>query len=235
MKLKIIGILLLLSIVGPLQSQSISYGMEFGFTASFFDQKNAPYGDPTIVEGFKKNGLASFELGVIADYAINDALGLISGFFLADRGGSYRTKNPNFVYVDQFSGNQVDDAYNYLRYKLTYLEVPVSIKLDLMKKSDESLNIFVGATPMLNIGSKLKYNVFEGSSDPEENWEKEKREGAEPFVLGLNAGIEWRGGPLILYGKYLSNLTPLYNTEEPGYENYDVNMTSISIGMGFSF
>ena len=77
--------------------------------------------------------------------------------------------------------------------------------------------------------------IFEGSSDPEEKWESDKLEAANSFVFGLNTGIEWRGGPLTFYAEYSSNLSDLYDTTEPGFENFDIKMSTISFGMGVWF
>ena len=222
------------------EKNRIYYGMEGGFAISFFDQKNAPFFDPSLVEAFDKASRVSFELGATADYLVSDLLSFSSGLMYVERGGAYKTKNPDFVYVNQFSGSQQSDAYNYLRYKLSYIELPLSMNINLFKilninKEDERLNIFTGASAMINTGSKLRYNVFEGSSDPEEKWESDKLDAANSFVLGFNSGIEWRGGPLTLYAEYSRNLTDLYDTTEPGFENFDVKMGTISLGMGVWF
>lgn len=214
--------------------------MEAGFNVSFFDQKSAPYADPSLVSEFERSSRASFELGATADYLVSDLLSFSSGLMYVERGGGYRTKNPNFVYVNQFSGSQQSDAYNYLRYRLSYLELPLSVNVnvfDVLKigKEDQRLNAFVGASALANLVSKLRYNVFEGSSDPEENWESDKIGGDEPWVFAFNTGMEWRGGPLTLYVEYSNHLTSVYDPAEAGNESFDVAMGTVSFGMGFWF
>lgn len=240
---KLILFLVIQGIFFALKAQEknrIYYGMEAGFTVSFFDQKNAPFPEPSMVEAFEKSARTSFELGATADYMVSDLLSFSSGLMYTERGGAYKTKNPDFVYVNQFSGSQQSDAYNYLRYRLAYVELPLSMNINLFEilkvgKEDQSLNIFAGASGMINTGSKLRYNIFEGSSDPEEKWESDKLDAANSFVFGFNSGIEWRGGPLTLYVEYSSSLSDLYDTTKPGFENFDVKMSTISFGMGIWF
>lgn len=231
--------LILLSVGSEVYGQTKAIPrIDMGFTVSFFDAENPPNEDPSLVEEFEKTTRVAFEMGYGYDIFFNNALSMYGGLFYSEKGGAYRTQNPDFVYVNQFSGQQVDDAYNYIRYRLAYLEVPVLLKYNffdaLTLQDDEMfLNLFVGLSPMLNVGSKLRYNVFEGSTEADERWESEKREGAEPFVLAWNAGVEWRGGPLVLYGRYSANITDVYDTSKAGFENYDVNMSTISLGMAF--
>ena len=222
------------------EKNKIYYGMEGGFTISFFDQKNAPFLDPSLVEAFDKAARTSFELGATADYLVSDLLSFSSGLMYTERGGSYKTKNPDFVYVNQFSGSQQSDAYNYLRYRLSYFEIPLTANINLFEllnvgKEDQSLNVFVGGSGMVNMSSKLRYNTFEGSSDPEEKWEANDMDAANAFVFGFNSGVEWRGGPLTFYVEYSSNLSDPYDTSEPGFENFDIKMSTISLGMGVWF
>ena len=212
--------------------------IDIGFTVSFFDQETAPNEDPALVASFDNSNRVAFELGYGYEFRVNQGLGFYAGLFYSERGGGYKTKNPDVVYVNQFNGQQVDDAYNYLRYRLAYFEIPLLVKFNLFSilppQDDESaLNLFAGVSPMVNVGSKLRYNVFEGSSDVDEKWESEKLDGAEVFVIAWNAGVEWRGGPLIFYGRYSAALTDVYDTSKDGFENYDVKMATVSFGMAF--
>ncbi|MDN5216682.1 porin family protein [Fulvivirgaceae bacterium BMA12] len=227
------------SLVQVHAQDKIQYSFDLGFTISYFDQKNAPYPTPELVDEFDKSSRTSFEIGGNAAYALSNALSLSSGLRYTERGGAYKTKNPDFVYVNQITGNQVDDAYNYLRYRLVYLEIPVLVKLDVfdvfnIEANDSKLRIFGGVSGMLNIGSKLRYNIFEGSSDADEKWEADKLDGAESLVLSWTGGVEWNGGPLIFYARYSKNLGDIYDITEPGFENFDVEMTTISFGMGIN-
>lgn len=216
--------------------KKITYGFEAGITTSFFETPNAPHKNPDLVSDFDKNTRPGLELALKADMPLSDAFFLSSGLEYVERGGSYRTKNPGVVYVDQVSGEKADDAYNYLRYRLAYFEVPLRLKYKLINiTNEESWNIFAGPTAMVNVASKRRYNSFEGGSKPEEKWDADKLPGANTFVVGWNAGVEWRAQALIIYAKYLGNLTELYDTAQTGYENFDTDMHSISLGMGFTF
>ena len=214
----------------------ILYGFDMGFTINSFDKKNAPFPAPDLVQDFKKASRVSLEFGGTVEYAITQALTVSSGLRYVEKGGSYKTKNPNYIYTSQSSGDR--DAYNYLRYRLVYVEVPVLIKLNVYKifgiEAEESrVNLYGGISGMLNIGSKFRYNVFEGTSDVEESWESEKIDAAEKFVTGWIAGAEWKGGPFLLYARYAKSISEVYDTTQPGYETFDVSMSTISIGMGF--
>ena len=220
-------------------TNKIHIGMDAGLTVSFFDQKNAPYSDPTLVEEFNRAARPSFEVGATVDYIVSDLWSFSSGLVYTERGGGYRTKNPAFVYVNQFSGAQQSDAYNYLRYRLAYVELPITVNIDVFEildvgKDDEKLNVFIGASALANVASKLRWNVFEGRSDPDEKWESEKIDGAHQLVFALNTGVEWRGGSLSIYLEYSDHLTDIYNTPGAG-ESFDVSMSTISLGMGVWF
>lgn len=231
--------ILMLFIFAVSAQDKITYGFEAGFSTSFFDSQNAPHADPELVKEFEKNARPGLELAFLADLNLSDAWLLSSGLEYVERGGSYQTKNPGVVYVNQFSGEKADDAYNYLRYRLAYLEVPLRLKYNINKMINpdgkERWNIFAGPTAMLNVASKLRYNSFGSGSEPEEKWEADKLPGANTFVLGWNAGVEWRAEALIMYAKYLRNITDLYDTSQSGYENFNTDMNSICIGMGFEF
>lgn len=234
-----LAVVVLLAFSTKVYSQDkMLYGFDMGFTISFFDQRSAPYEDPQLVSEFSKAVRASFEFGMKAEYPLNNTFSLGSGLRYSEKGGAYKTKNPDFAYINQFSGNRVDDAYNYLRYRLTYLEVPLSIKIDLynllgMPKEDSKLNLIAGVSGMLNIGSKFRYNTFTGNSDADEEWDSSKLTGAKGTLLSWQTGLEWNEGPLILYAKYYKNIGEVYDTSKEGFENFGVNMSTIGIGMGF--
>lgn len=216
----------------------VKYSFDMGFTVSFFDKENAPFALPELVSEFEKASRTSLEFGGNVDYLLNDALSLSSGLRYTEKGGAYKTKNPNFTYVNQITGNRVDDAYNYLRYRLVYVEVPVLVKLNLfdvfnIDADDSKLKIYGGVSGMFNIGSKLRFNIFEGSSDAEEKWEAEKLDAAENLVLSWISGAEWNGGPFIIYARYAKAIGDIYDITQPGFESFDVNMTTLSFGMGF--
>lgn len=212
----------------------VYYMIDMGVTVSFFDQKTAPYSDPQAVEGFDKASRASLELGGNINYLLTDVFTLSSGLRYTEKGGAYKTKNPDFIYVNSISGSKADDAYNYLKYRLVYLEVPLLVKLNLARVLNTGgetadLNLYGGVTGMLNIGSKLRYNVFSGE---EESWEADRLEGAEDLLLSSVAGVEWSSGPLMLYARYTRNIGNVYDTSAPGYAHFNVNMHTISLGMG---
>jgi hypothetical protein len=213
----------------------VYYTVDMGVTVSFFDQKTAPYSDPSAVQAFDKASRASLELGGNINCPLSDAFTLSSGLRYAEKGGGYKTKNPDFIYVNSISGNKTDDAYNYLKYRLVYLEVPVLAKVNLFEvfnagSETSFLNLYGGVAGMLNIGSKLRYNVF--SSSEKESWKADRLEGAEDFLLSSVAGIEWGDGPLYFYARYAASISDVYDTTQPGYENFDVNMYTISFGLG---
>ena len=224
-----------LSISNTIYAQEkIRYGIDMGVTVSFFDHKIAPYPDPTLVQEFKKASRPSLEIGGFAEYSLTDALSVTPGLKYSEKGGGYKTKNPDFNYVNQF-GTKTSDAYNYLRYRLVYVELPVLVKLRVIniESKNSGLRLCGGFSGMLNIGSKFRYNVFEGASDPKEKWRSKKLDGAENFVLSWIAGAEWTEGPLILYARYAKTISDVYDTSKPGYENFDVTMGTVSIGLGF--
>lgn len=213
----------------------LSYSIDMGVPISFFDQETAPYPDPSVVSGFEKASRASFEIGGNINYALTGAFSVSSGLRYTEKGGGYKTKNPNFIYVNSISGNKEADAYNYLKYRLVYVEVPVLVKLSLGRvfkgtSLPSDVKLYGGVTGMFNIGSKFRYNVF--SSD-EESWESESLDGAENFLLSSVAGIEWNSGALIIYGRYCKNISDVYDVSRPGYASFNVNMHTLSFGLGF--
>lgn len=223
------------TVSGVNAQRKVYYTVDLGVAVSFFDKKTAPYPDPSAVAAFDKASRASLELGGNINYLLSDVFTLSSGLRYAEKGGGYKTKNPDFIYVNSISGSKTDDAYNYLKYRLVYLELPVVVKFNLFRalnigSETADLNLYGGVTGGLNIGSKLRYNVFE--SDEEEKWKANKLKGAEDLLLSSVTGVEWSNGPLMLYVRYTQNIGNVYDTTEPGYENFDVNMYTLSIGMG---
>jgi len=214
----------------------IYYTINTGVTISSFNQETAPFPDPSLVVGFEKANRTSLEVGGDVNYLLSDVFSFSGGLRYAEKGGSYKTKNPDFIYVSNLSGAKVDDAYNYLRYRLVYMEIPVLAKINVFKLFDitadqQDLNLYGGVSGMLNIGSKIRNNKF--SSDGKESWEAESLKGAEDFLLSWVAGVEWFGGPFIIYGRYTRNIGSIYDTTVPGYENFNVDMGTLSLGLGF--
>lgn len=235
---KLIPLIVVIILAGRVSAQDkLTYTFVAGFSISSFDSRSAPHSTPELVEEFSRASRASLEVGINADLHLSDFWTLSSGLEYVERGGAYRTKNPGVIYVNQYSGVKEDDAYNYLKYRLSYLELPFRIKFDLKelieRESSGGLNVFAGPTAMLNLASKRRYNIFEGSGELEEKWHGDKLSGAKTVVFGLNCGVEWRQGPVTIYAKYLRNLTDLYDTSRPNYENFGTKMHSISLGMGF--
>jgi hypothetical protein len=214
----------------------VHYSFDIGVTVSYFDKQHAPFPDPELVEDFEKTVRPSLEFGGYINYALTNTLSISTGLRYAEKGGAYKVKNPDYQYVNQSSGSR--DAYNFLRYRLVYVEIPVTLKANVFDilgiDSEQSrLDLCGGVIGMLNIGSKLRYNVFEGTSDVKESWEAEKLKGANSFIPGWMAGVEWTGGPLIIYGRYSKNIGKVYDTDEPGYEDFNVDMSTVSLGLGF--
>jgi hypothetical protein len=214
----------------------VKYSVETGFTISSFSRETAPFADPTAVKGFDKAVRTSIEVGGNVNYRLTNVFTLSGGIRYTEKGGSYKTKNPDFAYVNTFSGVKVDDAYNYLRYRLVYLEIPVVLKinaynlLNIAAAKSSALFLYGGLSGMLNIGSKFRYNKF--TADEKESWESEPLKGAEDLLLSWVAGVEWNGDAFIIYTRYTRNIGNVYDMSLTGSENFDLDMGTVSLGLG---
>src|SRR5690349_16362791 len=112
--------------------RKIHYIIDLGVNISLFNQKNAPFMMPDAVTEYKRTVRTSWEFGGSLDYPMSKLVHLSVGVRYSGRGGSYKTKNP--AYVCQYSNGKNEDAYNYLNYRLDYVELPVLLKFKAAHK-----------------------------------------------------------------------------------------------------
>lgn len=181
--------------------------------------------------------LTNFNVGVLADLPLLDALSFQTGLYLTGKGSK------TDAYLNNSNQN---DNYTKTRFNPLYLELPANLVVKFPISEDARL--FIGAGPYVAMGiggkSKVETKVLGVTSTSEENIKfndddptTSEQEGArydrlKRFDFGLNgmAGVE--AGRLMLGVNYGYGLTKINSTETNNSDNDKNKYRVWSINLG---
>ncbi len=150
------------------QPRSVWFGFQAGFNASFFNSRVTSYGDPK--SGYDTNARIGGLFGVKNRVVLSPLLAIHTELFVTGRGGAYQKENKEIIVM---SADKNQKAYHVRNFRLTYLEMPVVLNVNLNRlfmpsslrgqgNPDRSyMSASVGFSPSLNVASSFRYNVFE--------------------------------------------------------------------------
>ncbi|MBN9298942.1 MAG: PorT family protein [Filimonas sp.] len=185
----------------------------------------------------KAKTLSNFNVGIMGDIPLMDALSFQTGLYLTGKG----SKTEAYL-----NSNNKDDNYSKTRFNPLYLELPANLVAKIPISQDA--RIFIGAGPYVAMGiggkTKVETKILGTTSTSEENIKfndddptTSQQEGArydrlKRFDFGLNgtAGIE--AGRILLGVNYGYGLTKINSTETNNSANDKNKYRVWSINLG---
>ncbi|ACU03746.1 porin family protein [Pedobacter heparinus] len=239
--------LALLLPVLPLLAQSsfvkpVIFGLKGGLNASFFT-KDVDLFDPASSgndPSFRRFLRAAAFAGITVDYMVGERFSVGAEVLYNARGMAYRQKNNSVIMIGQ---NGAEQAYNYFKYKVDYLELPLTAGYNVLPvASDNWLTGYVGLAPAIAINKAVKLDYPKPNAGP---WEGQadksgNLDGVRTFNTSMLAGIQFGGVPSFV-GAYADlrasyTLFPVFteNNSLSG-NNLNTRMLSFSFGIGLKF
>ena len=126
----------------------------------------------------REKPIIGYDFGILGDvfFSENERYALLTGLQVLNTGGSLQYR-PELFFT--FGGETLDPGSE-IKFRLRYLEVPISIKL----KTDEFHRMFYwgvfGLSPMINIGANGNFGTFKRANIQEE---------INMFNLAMNVGV----------------------------------------------
>jgi hypothetical protein len=252
---KLLAFLLLVFVFFSVKAQSIEYdnkihlGFKFGINMTGFTNdigpldKNSPDYAKSPFVGSQKDAFLTAQIGITADYRINNSLSIASELLCNGRGGSYKIRNNNVVLTDT-AGNQTT-AYDEFIYELYYFEVPLLIRYHLPVPSIHTAYIvYSGVSPGIKIVSHTIYNYYtlaDNGVDVNTNSQTTPVNNLRSFEMSPVVGF-WIGGKGIDHSwsvfadtRFEYTYSPVFNTSNLDTSNFQTAMWTVSFGFGVRF
>ncbi|MCD4723945.1 MAG: PorT family protein [Bacteroidales bacterium] len=227
--LRILFLIALITVCSHSQAQ-VSFGLKAGLSGNNIKQD---YKDKN--EKVDTKIRLGYHIGVIVDFAISD--------LSIQLGTMFSRKGYNSDMEDKF--NNAENVSGYDVYNINYIEVPVNVALN-----SHGFQIFAGPYVAFGIGGKNKYNYSYTYMGPKHEDEGEKK--LKPYWgeisekdldeeiifynaldLGMNLGLGFRAGPVLITATYshgFSNLIPPRKDDK----DYNKERKAFNRGLGLS-
>lgn len=187
---------------------------------------------------YKKYFRISSLLGATVEYPVTPSFVVGAKLLYAGRGAAYREPNHSVVTITDQGTRK---TYNYYKFKIDYLEVPLSAKWDLSANSNgiTSFSLYGGLAPAFVLSQSTSYHSYSTNSaspiaDPTVRNGELKY--VRPFNLSTVAGFQIAGkrkGSFFVDGRFSHTLLPVfkYATTDEGY-NLNTAMWTATLGLG---
>jgi hypothetical protein len=153
---------------------------------------------------------------------------------------AYRQENNSVIMIGQ-NGNE--QAYNYFKYKLEYMELPLTVNYNVSPLAQDNwTSFYIGLAPAVAVSTTTKL-VFPtitagpGNGRPDQSAEIS---GVRKFNTSLLGGLQVGGRPSLIgfYGDLRASYTllPVFDEKVDGNnDNLDTKMLTFTIGLGLKF
>lgn len=235
-------ILFSIGVVYKMQAQvntptKLTIGFKTGLSLSSFTKD---------VSVFERGNYANFKryfriaslVGVVAKYPVSTSFSWGAELLYTGRGAAYRQENGSVVVI---TNQGAEKAYNYFKFKIDYLEIPLTANYNLSANSNgtTSFSIYGGLAPAFALNQKTSYHSYDNNgSSPIANSTTENGElkDVRAFNLSTVAGFEIAGkkeGSFFFNGRISNSLLPVFQqaTSPEGY-NMKTGMWTVTLGLG---
>lgn len=220
----------------------VIFGVKAGINSSLFIADVGPF-DPNSSfnnASFQRFLRFSAFAGLTVDYMVKERLSVGAELLYNSRGMAYRQQNNGVLMIG--NGGQ-EQAYNYFKYKIDYLELPLTANFNVLNvASDNWLTGYVGIAPAVALHKSVKLDYPEVNAGP---WSGEPDqsgdlENVRSFNTSVLTGIQFGGVPSHM-GGYMDlrasyTLLPVFNVKQDvNADNLNTRMFSFSVGIGVKF
>lgn len=252
MKVKLCLVFFCICMMSKINAQKIvfskvKFGFKTGLSLSSFT-KDVSVFDKTIASNQFSN-YSSYEkyfritslIGIVAKYPVTPSFSWGAELLYGGRGAAYRQKNKSVTII---TSQGATNAYNYYKFNINYLEVPITANYNLSANSDGKMNFWIygGLVPAIAGDKKttyLSYTSNDGSPLANSTMVEGKLGGVRPFNISTIAGFEITGKReqgFFVNARISEALLPVFqdNTSMEGY-NMKTGMWTFTLGLGLYF
>jgi len=228
--------------MGVTYAQSnIRFGAKAGFNVSVFTKHLDDFGEgpQSYYYGFHKYPRFSVNAGFTADVNISPKFVFGTELLYSGLGSAYRIKNDAVIIT---TNRGTEDAYDYIKFRLNYLEVPLLAKyLFSNNPKNTSYTLYGGFAPAINISKGIRYTYYDLNTDrptnvPVKN-QDEEIENVKSFnvsgVLGIQIGTAPLARGFYFDMRLQQTLSPVFNSNAGLTKN--PAMFAGSLGVGYRF
>jgi hypothetical protein len=225
-------------------ASKLKYGLKTGLSLSSFTKDVgvfAPWTPGVPVSnygGYEKYFRISSLFGVVAEYPLTSTFSIGTELLYAGRGAAYRKENSDVVTI---TDQGAEKAYDYYKFKIGYLELPLTANWNLSSNSNgkTAFSLYAGLAPAFAISHGTSYHSYETSSGSPVASSTVK-EGELKYVRAFNlstvAGFKIGGkdeGSVFVDARISNTLLPVfkYATTDEGY-NLNTAMWTATLGIG---
>lgn len=228
-------------------SQKLKIGLKTGLSLSSFTKdvsvfdKNSPAGQYSSYVNYKKYFRIASLLGVVAQYPVTTSFSLGAEVLYSGRGAAYRQENGSVAVI---TNQGAEKAYNYYKFKIDYVELPLTANCNLSANSNSAINFWIygGLSPAIAVNQKTSYHSYDNNgSSPVANRTTEDGElkDVRTFNLSTVAGFEIAGkkeGSFFANARISNSLLPVFNqATSPESYNMKTGMWTFTLGIGIYF
>ena len=207
---------------------------------SVFDPASPGYKN-SFYSYFEKYSRITGTIGIAADYPINNRFTLSAGLEYNGRGSAYRVQNGGVVV---YSNGSTESDYNYYRFQLDYVELPLLAQYNVADPhGSSSVILYGGISPAVNVKAGTSYTYATSGSTPVTGGTASNN-GSLPdvssFMLSPVAGIMLGGNrnkPYQFFGdiRFEYSLLPVFNKSSDNGENLQTSMITGGLSLGVRF
>jgi hypothetical protein len=218
-------------------SSKLKIGLKTGLNLSTFT-KDVSVFDQGNYANFQKYFRIASLIGVVTKYHVSAPFSWGAELLYNQRGSAYRQENGSVVIV---TNQGTEKAYNYFKFKINYLELPLTANCNLSTHSKGTINfsIYGGLAPAIVLIRKTSYDSYDSNDNsPVANSTSESGElkDVRPFNISTVAGFEIAGkkeGSFFFNGRISNTLLPVFQqaTSSDGH-NMKTRMWSYTLGLG---
>jgi hypothetical protein len=219
----------------------IRFGAKAGINVSVFTKQIDGFGGgpQTALYGFHKFPRFSINAGFTADINIKQNFSFTAEFLYSGQGSAYRIKN-DYVVITNNRGT-TEDAYDYIRFRINSLEIPLLAKHTFYRPNKTSYALYGGFAPAVNISSDTRFSYYDldrGSpSNVPVTSESEELNNVRGFnvsgVLGLQIGTASVDRGFYTDIRLAQTLMPVFTSNARMVNNPRMFVGSLGIGYRF--
>ena len=227
--------------------KKVRFGLKTGITQSSFTRDVGVF-DPSASGGttssytdYKRYIRISSLFGIVTRYQLTPAVNFGAELLYAGRGAAYRKENNSVVII---SNQGAGKAYDYYKFRINYLELPLTAIWNLTSNSngETDFSLYGGIVPALSTDQSTSYHSYQTSSGSQVA-SSTKKEGELKYVRTFNvstvAGLQLAtrtAGSLFFNAQISNSLLPVFKhaTTDEGH-NLNTSMWTATIGIGVMF
>jgi hypothetical protein len=218
------------------------FGAKAGFNVSVFTKHLDGFGEgsQSYYYGFHKYPRFSVNAGFTADMNLSPKFVFGTELLYTGLGSAYRVKN-DAVIVTTNRGT-TEDAYDYIKFRLNYLEIPLLAKYIFSNNpTTTSYTLYGGFAPAFKISKGLRYTYYDLNANkptnvPVKNQDEELENGKSfnvSGVLGIQIGTAPSARGFYMDLRFQQTLNSVFNSSA-GF-NKNPGMFAGSLGAGYRF